>query len=280
MAAQHSGYDPTAMKIRKVDFKYKEIRRFYYKNNPFTTHFINTLHLLFPDGERFFINSMIRFMKDIDDPKLKKDIKNFCGQEGIHGIEHEKIVKILKEKGYHVDPYLKVVKNTLNGVDKLLLRALGKSAPLTITTGLEHFTALFAEALLQNIDIEDVDPQLVELFKWHAAEEIEHKNVAFDLLTKVEKQQYLKRTVIMPFITVILYGFLFAGQGYFIYQDKDKIDWKKAPADLGEFFGKFMVEFHSTTFRKYFDYFKTDFHPSQHDNYHLAENFFNNKTYA
>lgn len=276
-----SNYDPKAIKVRKVNFKYEDVRRYYYKDNPFSTHFINALHILFPDGERFFINSMLKYKNDIDDPQLKKDIRNFCGQEGMHGVEHEKITKILNSQGYETKKYLGAVKYALNNFgDKLLTTVAGKSGPLIATTCLEHFTALFAEALLQNIDTENVDDQLVELFMWHAAEEIEHKNVAFDLLSTVDKQQYIKRMVLMPVISVLLYGFIFGGQTYFIYQDRNNIEWQKTPRQLKEFVFDFMMQFHSTAFKKYFDYFKPDFHPSDHDNYDLAENFFANKAYA
>ncbi|MEZ5036197.1 MAG: hypothetical protein R2760_01780 [Chitinophagales bacterium] len=40
-------YDHEEVKIRRVNFTFdKETPRFYYKNNPFSTHFINTLYLI------------------------------------------------------------------------------------------------------------------------------------------------------------------------------------------------------------------------------------------
>lgn len=268
------------LKIRKVDFKYKEIPRFYYENNPFSTHFVNALHLLFPDGERFFIDSMLRYMQEIDDPKLKRDVKMFCGQEGIHGVEHEKIVKILNEKGYDTKPFLNAVKQTLKWADKIGTKAAGKSGPLILTVCLEHFTALFAEGMLQNIDTDKADPQIVELFLWHAAEELEHKCVAYDLLQAVDDSEYNKRVVLMPIVSFLLYAFIGAGTVYFLAQDREHLEVKKLPKQLNSFVFKFLRQFHSSGVAKWLDFFKKDFHPNQHDNYHLAEAFLEGKKYA
>lgn len=280
MKAVKSPQKEVHLKIRKVDFQYSEIPRFYYENNPFSTHFINALHLLFPDGERFFIDSMIRYKQDIDDPKLKKDIKMFCGQEGIHGIEHEKIVKILMEKGYKTKPFLDIVKGTLKRADKIGTKVAGKSGPLILTVCLEHFTALFAEGMLQNIDISKADPQIAELFQWHAAEELEHKCVAFDLLQEVDGNEYAKRVVLMPIVSFLLYAYIGAGTAYFLAQDRENLEVKKLPQQLNSFVFKFLRQFHSSGVAKWLDFFKRDFHPNHHDNYHLAEAFLEGKRYA
>lgn len=270
------------MKVRKVDFKYddKEIDRFYFKKNPFSTHFVNTLHLLFPDGERFFINSMLQFSGRFNNEKIRKDVKSFCGQEGIHSIEHEKIVQILQEKGYKTEPYLKSVRWILDKFGKgLTTKLAGETGPLIVTSSLEHFTALFAESMLKDINTDGVDERMVELFKWHACEEIEHKSVAFNLLNEVDEDEYKKRIVIMPLATFILYAYLTGGTIYFMVQDADKIELKKLPAHLYEFIFQFLKQFHKSTVKEYFNYYKKDFHPDKHDNYFLAQEFLSNKSY-
>ena len=46
---------------------------------------------------------------------------------------------------------------------------------------LEHFTAILAHELLANPrHLAGADPATAELWRWHAAEEIEHKGVAYD----------------------------------------------------------------------------------------------------
>ena len=76
-ATEKKAYDPEEIKVRRVNFKFNaDNPRFYYKNNPFSTHFINALHIVFPTGERFFVNSVLKHQQEINDEKLKKQVPN------------------------------------------------------------------------------------------------------------------------------------------------------------------------------------------------------------
>jgi len=51
---------------------------------------------------------------------------------------------------------------------------------------LEHLTAVGDHTLLDNENAEEeMDPQMLEFWRWHAAEELEHKSVAFDVFRAV-----------------------------------------------------------------------------------------------
>jgi uncharacterized protein len=50
---------------------------------------MNSLHSVFPAGERYFIRSVKWFDKKIQDPDLKERVKAFIGQEVQHGMQHE-----------------------------------------------------------------------------------------------------------------------------------------------------------------------------------------------
>ncbi|MCA3859791.1 MAG: metal-dependent hydrolase, partial [Burkholderia sp.] len=52
------------------------------------THFMNALSLLFPAGERFFMDSVRNYRDQIEDPELKKQVIGFIGQEAMHTREH------------------------------------------------------------------------------------------------------------------------------------------------------------------------------------------------
>ena len=58
---------------------------------------------------------------------------------------------------------------------------------LAMTAALEHVTAIMAESSLsEGSPMEEVaDPAMRELWDWHAAEEMEHKSVAFDVYRAV-----------------------------------------------------------------------------------------------
>ena len=278
-------YNHEEIKVRRVNFIFnKDNPRFYYKNNPFSTHFINALHIVFPTGERFFVNSVLKHQKEITDDKLKKQVRNFCGQEGVHSAMHEKFWKILDENGY-------IIKGYENNIDKLLHKIIAKieiegtrinNIDLTATVCLEHFTALFGHALFEHVELnQDIVPKdMAELFQWHAAEEIEHKNVAFDVIQKVDKDEHIKRVTLMPIVTALLYFYLGIGTMMLMYQDRKYLKLTKLPKQFYDFATGLFSDLHGDLIKEYFSFFKKDFHPSFLNDYHFAENFFKDKDYA
>lgn len=278
-------YNPEDIKVRRVNFAFNnENPRFYYKNNPFSTHFINALHIVFPTGERFFVNSVLKHQQKIEDEKLKKQLRNFCGQEGVHSAMHEKFWKILNENGY-------VIKGYENHIDNLLHKIIAKieiegtkinNIDLTATVCLEHFTALFGHSLFEHVELNaDVVPKdMAELFQWHAAEEIEHKNVAYDVFQKVDNSEYTKRVILMPLVTTLLYFYLNTGMLMLMYQDRKYLSLAKLPKQFYEFATGLFKDLHSDAFKEYLKFYKKNFHPSDINDYHLAEKFFSDKAYA
>ena len=282
---EKQAYNPEEIKVRRVNFKFNSDNpRFYYKNNPFSTHFINALHIVFPTGERFFVNSVLKHKAEIKEDKLKKQVKNFCGQEGVHSAMHEKFWKILNDNGY-------IIKGYENHIDKLLHKIIAKinlegtrinNIDLAATVCLEHFTALFGHAIFMHVKTnkEIVPEDIAELFQWHAAEEIEHKNVAFDVFQNVDKDEHLKRSILMPVVTALLYFYLSVGTMMLMYQDRKFLSLIKLPKQFYEFTTGLLNDLHSDLYNEYFSFFRKDFHPSDLNDYHLAEDFFKDKDYA
>lgn len=277
-------YNHEEIKVRRVNFQFnKKTPRFYYKNNPFSTHFINVLHIVFPTGERFFVNSTLKYLKRIEDEKLKKQVRNFCGQEGIHSSMHERFWNILKENGYDVSGFEKHIDTLLHHyIAKLKLPMKENDIDLVATACLEHFTALFGHAIFMHVDTnkEIVPEDIAELFKWHAAEEIEHKHVAFDVLQTVDKREFAKRLIAMPFVTALLYGYIAGGMGLLFYQDRKNLEYSKLPKQFVEFATGLFSDLHADMAGEFLKFFKKDFHPSDMNDYFLAEEFFKDKAYA
>lgn len=69
----------------------------------FKTHLFDAMSVLFPDGERFFIDSVRQFRDRIDDPVLNEQIRGFIGQEGHHSREHLEYSQRLCDLGYDVE---------------------------------------------------------------------------------------------------------------------------------------------------------------------------------
>ena len=273
------------IKVRKVNFDVKDINKHYVDNSIFGTHFVNAMHVVFPEGEKFFIRSVRHFMKDVkDDAELTDRIKKFIGQEGVHNVEHEKFWGILENMGIPAYKFANFYnKSAYRFVEGNIFRFLGKKKghemTLSITTALEHFTALLGEGLLVRNPFFDLPKDVEMLLKWHAAEELEHKSVCYDVFQKVSGD-YNTRIAGMLIASGILWFYLGAGQLYFVAVDKNK-NWIDLPKDLAQFlYTLSKSESMRSVAKKYFDYYKKDFHPDDHENYHLATEFFEkNKAY-
>ncbi|HUM52060.1 MAG TPA: metal-dependent hydrolase, partial [Chitinophagales bacterium] len=183
------------------------------------------------------------------------------------------------------------IKGYENHIDKLLHKVIAKieiegtrinNIDLTATVCLEHFTALFGHALFEHVELnQDIVPKdMAELFQWHAAEEIEHKNVAFDVFQKVDKDEHIKRAALMPIVTALLYFYLSIGTMMLMYQDRKHLKLSKLPKQFYDFATGLFSDLHGDLVKEYFSFFKKDFHPSFLNDYHFAENFFKDKDYA
>ncbi len=244
-----------------LDFKLGEdIPKYWFGGDPMRTRLADAVMASFPEGERFFISSVRNYRDQITDPELLNDVKNFTRQEAQHGILHSLLNDRLREQGLPIDEFLEKQQ-------KFMRAALEKMPPqfnIALTSAAEHFTALLAEVFFSDKSVmADAHPKIRALLAWHAIEEMEHKNVAFDVLTDVAKVNYLTRVALMSFFTVDFTrvaitetnrllkadGFTFVERMKFIKQGLNWLLGKNGVLKpLGETFAA---------------YFKRDFHPSQ-----------------
>ncbi len=139
--------------------------------------FFDGLSIFFPAGERFFISSVRAHLSKVG-PELRRDVALFTAQEGIHGREHDGYNARLEKHGYPAVRLEKKVERILRFAKKTLPRR----SQLAVTCALEHFTGMMALLLLgEPRNLEDAHPTMAALWRWHAAEESEHKSVPFDV---------------------------------------------------------------------------------------------------
>ncbi len=149
--------------------------RWWLNDDPIATAFYNALSVTFPKGEGYFVDSVRKF-RDGTPHKLTAEINAFIKQEVMHTREHVAFNRHVVDQGYDVRRLDKDVDDAL---------ALTKDRPpiasLAATTALEHFTAMLAHELIANSKhLAGGEEQAKALWLWHAAEEIEHKGVAYD----------------------------------------------------------------------------------------------------
>jgi uncharacterized protein len=241
--------------------------RYWHGGRKSITAFFNNLSIFFPAGERFFIASVKAYRDELVDPKLSAEARAFYAQEGIHSREHVRYNDMLRAQGYPVDAMEARVARILERVTRQNSRRLR----LGVTCALEHFTALMADMLLGDPRLlAGADPVMAKLWRWHAAEENEHKAVAFDVFTAVGGT-YRERVVTMIGATLIFWLKVIEQQARLMHAD-GVLGSPRAWLDLGTFLfvspgGMLRLVPH------YFSYFRRDFHPWDHDNQHLLDAF-------
>ncbi len=257
--------DAPKLEVRNVKFNLDSVPRFWHGGRKSVTTFLNNLSVFFPAGERFFIQSVRAHAKKIKDPGIAEEARAFYAQEGLHTREHIRYNEMLKRHGYPVDDLEERVQWILD----MVTRWLPKRWHLAATCALEHFTALMAHFLLADPRLlEGADPNMAALWRWHAAEENEHKGVAFDVYREAGGN-YFERCFIMIMATVIFWALVVEYQFRLMRVDGIALSLREWSA-LGRFLffepgGMFGLA------REYFSYYRPGFHPWDLDNRNLLD---------
>ncbi|NHB59257.1 metal-dependent hydrolase [Acinetobacter shaoyimingii] len=248
--------------VRKnLDFKLDEIPRFWFGGDAFKTRVFDALSLTFPDGERYFIQCVRLFRDQIQDPHLANRVTEFIQQEAQHGIAHDKMNQILINQGMPVDKFI----HQVNQRFKHALKRYPKSFNIAITAACEHLTALMASTFFSNkATMQDAHPYIRALFAWHSIEEMEHRDVAFDVMQNVAKTSNASRYLALTLVTLMMFGFTMQRTNGLLKQDGfTRIQrMKMFHSGLKWLLGRQGI----LTVKKeeYLDWYRSDFHPSQH----------------
>ncbi len=256
---------PSDLKITSRDLAFARKMpnpRFWQGGDIIATAFYNALSASFPQGERFFMDS-VRHFKGKADPKLQEQIVAFTTQEALHTREHVFFNQQVSGHGYDLSRMDAVIKKRLD-----FGRTRPKLEQLGATIALEHFTAILAhEALANPAHFAYATEEARRMWKWHAIEEIEHKSVAFDTFLAATKnmpgwQRYFIRVRTMIVATFMFFEFLFRGIADLLRQDgmNGPGSWLKMFS-----FMLFKPGMIGRVIPAYFAYYKPGFHPWNED---------------
>lgn len=192
-----------AIKPRVTAFDVKDVPVFWNDGDPILTRFFDALSVHFPDGERFFIQSVRNYQDKIVDPALKEEVRGFFRQEAQHGIVHDKYNAIMAAQGINVEETVARM--------KLFIRLTQKYMPakyqLAMTAAFEHITATLGEGFMEGEGemFRDAHPAMRAMFMWHGVEEVEHKAVAFDVYEQVAGGGYATRVAALAIGTALMH---------------------------------------------------------------------------
>lgn len=237
--------------------------RWWHGGDPVPTAFFNALSCTFPAGEKFFMDSVRVYRRDVG-PALRIQIKGFLAQEAVHSREHAAFNQLAADSGYDVARLEARTKRVLD-----FARRRSPVRQLAATCALEHFTAILAHHLLADDarDLAGAPEDTIRLWGWHAVEEIEHKAVAYDTLIEATRgmtplRRYVLRSFAMILATVILFSTIGANMRDLYRADglKGRRIWVPT---LRYLVGRGGII--RRIFPAWLGYFKPGFHPWQHD---------------
>jgi uncharacterized protein len=130
--------------------------------------------------EPFFVKSLRRVIERIRDEKLREDVDRFCRQEAQHYQRHADFNKVVLAHGY---PGLRERVDRLKQEFDGFLTDKSDQFRIGFIEGFESYTTQLSLHLLSSglCDHKRTHRAFGDLFKWHMVEEVEHRNVAFDI---------------------------------------------------------------------------------------------------
>ncbi|QKW51121.1 metal-dependent hydrolase [Streptomyces buecherae] len=216
---------------RRVSFDWDGTPLHWIPGEPTATHVVNVLHLLLPAGERWFVKVFKEALPLVTDPDLLRDVKGFMGQEATHSTQHTYVLDHLAAQGLDTVPYLR-------RLDFLFDVLLGDKPPfrqpvpprewlrfrLAVIAAIEQFTAVLGDWVLGADALEEAetDPVMLDLLRWHGAEEVEHRSVAFDMYQHCAgtgATGYARRLYAMAVVAPVMLWLWASGTAYLLRHD-------------------------------------------------------------
>jgi predicted metal-dependent hydrolase len=232
--------------------------RHWVRQDVFATALFNAFSAVFPHGESFMVRCIKPWQNRMPE-KLALDVKNFVEQESAHAREHGNMNQILIQAGYDLEPLERTIKGFVR-----FFRDSNEMLCLGVTMCIEHFTSIIgAEVLKNDHHLAGSDPELHELWIWHAIEEVEHKAVAFDVWQYATRdwsasRKYAVRCSLLMLITISFLINRTRGQMQLLSQDG--IPARRAFRGLIALgFGRGGLA--RNIFRPWLSFFRPGFHP-------------------
>lgn len=226
---------PVQILARKVYFDVTGIPLHWIPGYPVASNVVSLLNVVLPAAERWFVDTFNEALPLVKDPKLADDMRGFIGQEAIHADVHEQTLhEFMTVRGIDPAPVLdqiefvfeKVLAPTISADPTRRLNHLCDR--LWLIAAIEHYTAVMGDFALNCAwDGHGAAPTMVDLFRWHGSEEVEHRMVAHDVAVYFH-DSYVDRIRAMAMAVVMIFVFLQRSGWYLVKTDPNTdIGWWK-----------------------------------------------------
>ena len=148
--------------------------------------------LTMPYLEPYLIRTYRAVADEITDPELAADVREFIGQEAQHFQNHRRINEIIKgQLGPDTAAKLQAVEDRLDADYRRFNAEKSRRFNLMYAEGFEAMTCAMAMTMFEEASSgaragSDRFGAWQQLWAWHAAEEIEHRTVAFGVYEHLE----------------------------------------------------------------------------------------------
>jgi predicted metal-dependent hydrolase len=250
----------------KFDFDPEKLDHRFYMDAELASAYFASLSIFLTRGEDLVIDTA-RYHRDfITDPLLKQRVTSLIGQEAIHSKMHEE----LNEAYLIRDLPDKLFRTWAGWAFEYGFERLPQPMKLSLMAGIEHFTAVLAEYMMNHEEIffRSQDEKQRAIWMWHMLEESEHKDIAFDVFQELSNNYLLRIAGFFPALITILV--LISAASFlvpFYRNPKNLISlryWRDIPYNFRLIFG-LKDGVYGSSFKHIFDYLRPDFHPNDHD---------------
>ena len=177
------GTDVDTITVRRMPFEFPdEIDPVFVEGEPEESFAMIAGSLLLPSLEPYLIRSMRAAKASVSDPQLLEDLKRFSRQEGQHYRMHMKFNAAVRLAGF---PKLEELERELEDDYQRFTKSKSLRFNLAYAEGFEALTMNFIKFVLEHQGMGDLESPVMQMFEWHFVEELEHRNVAFDVYDHV-----------------------------------------------------------------------------------------------
>lgn len=256
----------------KFDFDPAKLDHRFYMDAELASAYFASLSIFLTRGEDLVIDTA-RYHRDfITDPLLKQRVTSLIGQEAIHSKMHEE----LNEAYLIRDLPVKLFRTWAGWAFEYGFERLPQPMKLSLMAGIEHFTAVLAEYMMNHEEIffRSQDEKQRAIWMWHMLEESEHKDIAFDVFQELSNNYLLRIAGFFPALITILV--LISAASFlvpFYRNPKNLISlryWREIPYNFRLIFG-LKDGVYGSSFKHIFDYLRPNFHPNDHDTSEFLE---------
>ena len=250
----------------KFDFEPQKIDYKFYMNAELASAYFASLSIFLTFGEDLVIDTA-RYHRDfIKDPLLKQRVTSLIGQEAIHSKMHNELNDAFEQ----VDLPVKLFRTWAGWVFEYGFNRLPQPMKLSLMAGIEPFTAVLAEYMMnhEQIFFDSQDEKQRAIWMWHMLEESEHKDIAYDVFQTLSNNYALRVAGFFPALITILVLISAASILVPFYRNpKNLISlsyWRDIPHSFKLIFG-LKDGVYGSSIKHIFDYLRPDFHPNDHD---------------